>query len=128
MTSEAVPGIIPEFRIGDRLRRAREITGLDRKDFAAEVGVSRSTVSNVENGVTTPSRLVVRAWALRTGVPADWLETGMEKPRPGGPDGAAVRPKGFEPPTFWFGADGPVISADAGGLADVLPFRQPVAA
>ena len=30
----------------------------------------------------------------------------------GGPDGGGVRPKGFEPLTFWEGHDGDVISVD----------------
>ena len=34
-------GIIPEFLMPDRLRRAREITGKNQGDFAKHIGVSR---------------------------------------------------------------------------------------
>lgn len=82
-----MPGIIPEFTLADRLRKAREITGLNQRDFANEIGVNRNSVGNYETGMTKPRPVVLRAWALRTGVPAMWLETG-EAPSPGG-DGAS---------------------------------------
>lgn len=46
-----------------------------------------------------------------------------EEPRPASPDGApgsSVRPKGFEPPTFWSGADDDVTCEDAAGDAVIL--------
>ena len=85
MSTQSV-GIIPEFQLKDRMRLAREITRLDQSDFAERVGISRATVSNVERGATKPSKLVVRAWALATGVQLRWLETG-ETPTGSDPDG-----------------------------------------
>ena len=102
---------IPRFTVGDRLRKAREMTGLDQGAFAAELGVSRNTVSNAEQGRTRPRLLMLRAWSLRTGVPVEWLETGVENPRPGVPDGGDVRHQGLEPRTHWFGAS-PAREAD----------------
>lgn len=69
---------IPEFTIGDRMRKAREQTGLDRITFAARAGLGRSTVTNTELGKTHPSNLVLRAWAEFTGVPVAWLTGGDE--------------------------------------------------
>lgn len=105
MTIWTDAGVIPEFTMSDRLRKAREMTGLDQAEFAGELGVSRQTVSNYEMGNTTPRRLTLRAWSLRTGVPVVWLETG-EVPPPGDGDGTSndARPEGLEPPTFWLGA------------------------
>lgn len=98
-------GVIPRFTMGDRLRKAREMTGLDQTAFAAELGVSRQTVSNYELDNTKPRRLALRAWSLRTGVPIEWLEAGQTpKPHPGGPDGAselcATKDSNLEPTDY----------------------------
>ena len=85
MTEQPATGVIPEFTIGDRLRKARELTGLDRAEFAGELGISRNTVNNYEAGHTRPRLLALRAWAMRTGVPLTWLQTGAA-PRRGRPD------------------------------------------
>lgn len=75
MTTHA-GGVVPEFHIGDRLRKARESTGMSQGAFAARLGVARNTVSRSELGQTHPHRLVLRAWAEATGVSLEWLESG----------------------------------------------------
>ena len=92
--------MIPQFTQGDRLRKARELTGLDMGEFARALGVSRTTVGNAELDRVKPRRLLLQAWALCTGVPLVWLETG-EAPRPGDPvEGLrVVRHQGLEPRT-----------------------------
>jgi len=116
--SEAV-GFIPEFTVGDRLRKARQHTGLEQAEFADELGISRGTVRNYELDRVAARKIVLKAWALRTGVPLEWLETGKSPRQDGGPDGGSrdVRPKGFEPPTFCSGV-WPVEDE----LAEVLAF------
>jgi transcriptional regulator with XRE-family HTH domain len=90
-------GADPGWPLTDRLRRAREFGGFDQAQLAAELGVSKNTISNYERGFTRPRRPMLLAWAMATGVALTWLET----------DDASkleiVRPKGFEPLTFWFG-------------------------
>jgi transcriptional regulator with XRE-family HTH domain len=74
---------IPIWTVGDRLRKAREDAGLSQQELLADmVGVSRNTVGNQEIGVgkRAPSRLLLRAWAHATGVPVEWLETGVYDP------------------------------------------------
>lgn len=44
--------------------------------MAAELGVARNTVGNYLAGRTSPARSVLRVWALRTGVPFEWLLNG----------------------------------------------------
>jgi transcriptional regulator with XRE-family HTH domain len=73
---DAVPGIVPEFGQGDRLRKARELTGLGIRDFATRIGVSHQTVTNAEKGHRTVRRITLNAWAFHSGVSALWLETG----------------------------------------------------
>ncbi|WP_407705377.1 helix-turn-helix domain-containing protein [Actinomyces urogenitalis] len=41
------------------------------------MGVSRATVSNYETGFSSkPRKIVLNAWAMATGVPIQWIETG----------------------------------------------------
>lgn len=65
-------GIIPAFTAGDRFRKAREITGMDRQTFAVVVGLNRETVTRYEERGTTKPQ-AVRAWADTTGVDPAWL-------------------------------------------------------
>lgn len=93
MSTQTEVGTIPQFTIHDRLRKARETTGLDQATFASELGVSRNTVSNYETGgIDHPRKIVLGAWAMRTGVPLEWLQTG-ENPQQDGPDGGLVLPR-----------------------------------
>jgi transcriptional regulator with XRE-family HTH domain len=70
-------GTIPEFSVADRLRKARELTGLTGQDFADEIGVSRRTVTTYERGVDRmPPKSLLLLWQLRTGVPAEWIRSG----------------------------------------------------
>lgn len=96
--------------MGDRLRKAREIAGLDQGVLAERMGVSRATVTNAERGNHAVRKIVLNAWSMATGVPAYWLETG-ETPPGLGPDGEGVRHQGLEPRTRCFGARPTLISS-----------------
>lgn len=65
--------ITPTWTLGDRLRKARELTGMDQAEFAEAVGISRNTVNNYEKGHTRPRLLELRAWASISGVDIRWL-------------------------------------------------------
>lgn len=73
---------IPEWTMGDRLRKAREDAGLSQAELAEQIGISRNTVGNAELGDRTPLNVTMRAWAAVTGVPLEWLETGRTTPVP----------------------------------------------
>lgn len=74
MTTSIVPAI-PQWTLGDRLRKAREHAGMDQEELALRIGVSRGTVSNYElgRGTRPPKVVVLRAWANECGVPYEWL-------------------------------------------------------
>lgn len=55
---------------------ALEASDVKVSEMADELGVGRNTVGNYLAGRTNPTRSVLRVWALRTGVPFDWLLTG----------------------------------------------------
>lgn len=96
---QPVYDVIPEFSVGDRLRKARETLGLDQTEFAKEIGISRATISRYERGDFEPPRSALLLWQMRTGVPSEWITTGCT-PRDLNPE-----------PT------------DSGSVAAVLPFR-----
>lgn len=89
-------GIVPEWTIADRLRKAREVSELEQEQFAAEIGVSRGTISNYEKGKVSPRLIVLRAWALRCGVDLAWLVTGTVPPE-GGPLAQLAELRTFNP-------------------------------
>lgn len=73
-------GAVPTWTVGDRLRKAREITGLDRQAFAADLEISRNTLAKYETGDAVPPRTLLLAWAMRTGVSVEWLTGGFDGP------------------------------------------------
>lgn len=80
--------VVPDWTLADRMRKARLHAGLEQTEIAADLGISRQSVGNYENGRTKPLRVVLMAWAMRTGVPLAWLRDGvMSQPSPddGGP-------------------------------------------
>lgn len=86
---------IPEFQLKDRLRLSRELKNLEQADIAAELGISRATVSNYERGVTMPGKLVINAWAVVCDVDVEWLKTGKADAalHPSDPGGGERSPK-----------------------------------
>lgn len=82
MTTEQA-GVVPEWTLQDRLRKARELTGLSQGQFAERLGVSRNTVGSAESGAVEVRRITLNAWAMATGVSIEWLMTGEGSPTPG---------------------------------------------
>ncbi|WNM72260.1 helix-turn-helix DNA binding domain protein [Arthrobacter phage Gusanita] len=94
MSIQPLHSRVPEFQLKDRLRLAREQKNLEQADIAAELGISRATVSNYERGVTVPGKLVINAWAVICDVDVEWLKTGKTHDmHPGGPEGGERAPK-----------------------------------
>lgn len=78
MTATGAPRI-PDWTLGDRLRKAREHAGMEQGELASRIGVSRNTISNYElgRGQRPPKVIVLRAWAHECGVPYEWLTDGF---------------------------------------------------
>lgn len=62
--------------IGDRIKLAREKLGKSGAAFAAEVGLSRGALSNIERNVNGVSDRTLRVICSTYGVRQDWLENG----------------------------------------------------
>lgn len=64
------------FGLPDRLGKALKVGNVSSGDMAAYLEVAPNTISNYINGRTPPKKAVVLQWAVKTGVPPKWLETG----------------------------------------------------
>lgn len=83
MSQEQAGGLVLEFGITDRLRKAREHVGCDQKAFARLTGISRGTIGNYENPEwRTRKPYILAQWAMASGVDPHWLETGEGSPEP----------------------------------------------
>lgn len=65
------------FGRDDRLAKALRLANISSNEMADHLEMSRTTISNYINGRTNPKRSIMRDWAIRTGVPLTWLETGQ---------------------------------------------------
>jgi transcriptional regulator with XRE-family HTH domain len=80
------------WTLSDRLRKGREVAELSRDDLAEYLGLSRQAISNYELGHRVPKLAILRLWAMRTGVPLDWLRFG-DQGFSGDPGGASASTK-----------------------------------
>lgn len=73
--------------MADRLRKSLRHNNIGVQEMADYLGVGRNTVGRYVNGHGSPDRRTLLLWAMRTGVPIEWLETGEAHgdPRGGGP-------------------------------------------
>lgn len=84
---------IPQWTAADRLRKARIAAGLSQNELADRIGCGINTISNYETGATTNvRRMVMRQWALATGVPEAWLRDGIEPIHSPDPGTQSARP------------------------------------
>jgi DNA-binding XRE family transcriptional regulator len=94
--STHVGTVIPQWTQGDRLRKARSLTGMTSREFAETRGVSLNTIVAAEVDKRKVRKITLRAWAMATGVSVEWLETGVEPPA-GGPRDPGWAPWGSNP-------------------------------
>jgi transcriptional regulator with XRE-family HTH domain len=78
MTDNSIPGNTtgarPPWRLGDKIRRAREFAGLEQRELANRAGISQATVSAAETGRARPHRSTLVLIAQATGVSYEWLD------------------------------------------------------
>lgn len=64
----------------NRWRQGRALTGLDRAEFAQKLGISRSAVSEIENGAGKPTAALLVAVAELTEFRPRWFAFNPERP------------------------------------------------
>jgi transcriptional regulator with XRE-family HTH domain len=70
-----------DFDMADRMRKAREVAGLDQRQMAETLSISRGSVSNYETRKTRPLPSILRAWAEACGVTVEWLTDATRQQR-----------------------------------------------
>jgi transcriptional regulator with XRE-family HTH domain len=73
MTEQVTTVVPPEWDLADRMRKSLRHAGIGVQEMADYLEVGRSTISSWINGRITPNAQTLRLWALRTGVPYEWL-------------------------------------------------------
>lgn len=76
--------------MGDRLAKALKWADVSVQDMADYLGVTRQTVGNYLSGRTEMTRGSRRLWALRCGLPLEWIETGQVTENGGGNGGESL--------------------------------------
>lgn len=111
MAVEAAETTVPlellVFDEADRLRRALRISGTSVGEMAEYLGLKPETCSRYINGRAEAKVQTLRLWAMKTGVPFEWLKTG-KAPRPDADEGPSEfllphldsnqKPADYEPP------------------------------
>lgn len=62
--------------IGERVKKARKFLELTQAEFSSKLGVSRSHISNIENGNEFPSHSVILLMSAIFPIDLDWLQSG----------------------------------------------------
>lgn len=109
-----LPGLTPQWTLGDRLRKAREIAGLSQGEMAEAIGIARNSVGRYESGSFDPSRPVLIAWAFRTGVALDWIMAGVT--------GATAHSSSSHRPTIICDQDSPPSTKEVAALVKRIPL------
>lgn len=69
-----------DFDLADRLRKSLRVVRLPVSEIAADLGVSRNTVSNWINGRSRPNEQQLQLWAAYAHAPLSWLKDGEAPP------------------------------------------------
>jgi transcriptional regulator with XRE-family HTH domain len=93
MSEQPAAPVVPSWDLADRMRKSLRHSGTGVQEMADYLGVARNTVSTWINGRIAPSAQTIRLWALRTGVPFEWLR-GEDGPR-------ALKGARFKMPRSW---------------------------
>lgn len=69
---------LPQWTLADRLRKSLEHASVDSANMAEYLEVHPNTVRNWIAGRTNPPATAVKLWAMRCGLPYEWLAHGVE--------------------------------------------------
>ena len=95
MNEQSTMQATPRWDLADKLRKALREVEMSSQEMAEYLEVSRHTVSNWLNGHTRPPASAVKLWAMRCGVPYEWLtsdDTPISSGRTNQPAGISAQP------------------------------------
>jgi transcriptional regulator with XRE-family HTH domain len=89
------PGQIPVWTFADKIRKARDITGDNQKQFADRINITASTLAAYETGRSTPrfkdAGSLANRLQIATGIPAAWFLV-EDDPNTSGPGNEKMPP------------------------------------
>lgn len=68
--------------IGDRIKKVRQIVKKNQKNFAEDLGLSQSHISNIEKGNDKPSMTLIKLICLKYEISEEWLLYGQGSMNP----------------------------------------------
>lgn len=80
VSTQTVAGLIPQWTLGDRMKKAREHAGLSQSALSATAGIGRTAIVSYETDKIEPPRPAMLAWSMATGVPYEWICHGDMRP------------------------------------------------
>jgi transcriptional regulator with XRE-family HTH domain len=98
-------GNVPTWTFGDKVRKARDISGLLQKEFAAAIDITASSLAAYETGRSTPrfndAPRIAKRIQMLTSIPFEWfLVEDVPTPTDGNdgwaPSGSNRRPKDYQ--------------------------------
>jgi transcriptional regulator with XRE-family HTH domain len=95
MTEQPLPRPLIEWDLADRMKKALRVARVSRKAMATYLDVTEGTISTWTSGRIEPSMQTKRLWAMKCGVPFEWLNDGIDigaTPPDGGPVGSTDAP------------------------------------
>jgi transcriptional regulator with XRE-family HTH domain len=90
MDIQPATSVVPEWTVGDRIRKARETLGLTREDLvkkAKKEEFSVRIIGNYECGITRPKDYIVERLSELLPMDYEWLLNGKTPVGPSDPDG-----------------------------------------
>ncbi len=81
--------LYPTWSLGDRIRKARVVTGMNQETFAAAIGVTEGSLASWETDRAKPRDVVAVAKRIEvlSRIPAAWTLGVDDTPPPKNPDG-----------------------------------------
>lgn len=68
--------------VGERIKIARQNLHMKQDQFAAELGISRTHLSGIENGKDNPSMPLIKLISFKYNINETWLMSGEDSPTP----------------------------------------------
>ena len=94
---------VPQWDLADRFHKSLRTAKISITEMADYFEVHRNTISGWINGRIRPDTRTMRLWALRTGVPYEWLRHG--DPGPDGDGGGSRLGESNPGPIHYKGGD-----------------------
>lgn len=120
--------LVPDWTLGDRMRKALDVSGTPVQEIAEYLDVSRQTIGRWLSDRGPVKRHVLITWAATTGVDLGWLETGtagLENQT--GRDQYAIRDLNPEPADMEHGRSRlRLVSVNRGLTVNRIPAGYPI--